>query len=228
MALDRNLDPRHNYELAVRTIDSMYDELERYCAPGKLDLLAHGIDRFLGEIDRLREIGDRVLQMKRNISVLRSYVRSIAMSKRRHFERMVVRDLETFDGKGMTAKDRRQAIELRYFNEEQDADAWTILDKSLQDLVVDLTDKHKQLVDSKQDIRANLMSLRLQLVLERAGTNWADLLKGDGARKTAQWIERQRMIGNQEPGDPGGADDPVLAMDPRELDNLLDGKDGLG
>jgi len=206
----------------------MYEELEQYSAPGKLDLLAHGIEKFLSEIDRLREAGDRVLQMKRNISVLRAYVRSIATSKRRHFDRIVTRDLEMYEGKSTTARDRRQAVELRYINEEQDSDAWTILEKSLGDLVTDLTDKHKQLIDAKQDIRANLMSLRLQLVLERAGTNWSDLLKGDGARKTAQWIERQRMMGNQESGDPGGQDDPVLTMDPRELDNLLDGKDGLG
>lgn len=203
-------------------VSSFYAEMEGYKGPQSLDLITQGISFFLKEIDRLREHGDRVLSMKRKVSEWRCTVRPIAVSRRRYFERAVTQYLgENEFRKGLDAKERRAIAESHHSELEDESNSWTEVEKALSDLYVDLTDKYKSLVDTKHDIRANLMSLRLQLVLERSGSDLKDLLTEANLKRAAQRVYEQQQVTS--PGELGGPDEPTLALDPKDLDNLLGG-----
>lgn len=205
-------------------IKEFYEELGLYSTPARMDLLSQGVGKFLEEIDKLREWGDRILAMKRQVSTWRSAVRPIAVSKVRYWERMVAEELVRMEApKKLTAKERRCLAESKYQHLEDELRWWQELDKRLLDLSQDLTDKYKHLVDSKKDLRTNLMSLRMQLVLDRAGTNFAELLTDHGLKKVSRHLEQCRSSGS-DPEGIGGPHDPLLAMDPKELDNLLEGE----
>lgn len=215
------LDHNALHALISQRVSEAYGELESYSPTIKLDLLTHGIQAFLTHIDQLREWNDRVLSIKRQVSAIKAGVRPISTAKKRLFERLVVSFLNSEEfRKGLDAKERRGLAEAQFAQEEDDSLRWQDLERSLQDLHVDLADKSKQLQDAKYDIRANLMSLRLQLVLERAGTDLKDLLTETGLKKAAKAVD-----------DDGGhtldpyatGPEPALVMVPSDLDKLLEG-----
>lgn len=223
------MEPEHkvtpgDLRLAIR---QFYEEIETYKMPGEMKILDRGVHvtEFIASIDRLREWGDRILAMKRRVSVWKTTVRPQAVSRKRYWEREVAGELVFGDTptKGVTAKDRRSLAEAKFSRLEDDLREWEEVEKALGDLYQDLTDKYRQIVDSKQDIRANLMSLRMQLVLERAGTDLAEMMTDHGLKKASRYLREARGP-DSDPDDVGGPNDPVAGFDPKELDDLLSGK----
>lgn len=217
MTINQLADSNTLFDSTVQSVKSFYEELGQYAPPTKLDLLTQGVNFFLVTIDQLREYGDRVLAMRRDVSSWRVTVRSLASARKRIFERKVAQHLSTADfKKGLDAKERRSLTESQFAEDQDDAARWSELDDSLRDLYNDLGDRYKQLSDAKQDIRANLMALRLQLVLEKSGEELKHLLSVPGLSRLAQRVGKNEVPGSD---DTVGPELPLV--DPSELDELL-------
>lgn len=155
------------YDKLVVYITSSYGELDNYSIELVEDVLSTGVHRVQAKIKTARGWANRVLSMLREASRWKNTASSMAEGKQLLFERKVttyIRDTQWTTKIG--ADERKSQAQLQFISEQDEAKKWQDLTSEMRALADACEKKHKDLINTKDDIKALLWSARLQFVLE--------------------------------------------------------------
>lgn len=154
------------YNRLVGYLNLCYGEIDKYEIDLSEDITSTGISRFQQKITTARGWSNRVLGMIREAKRWFNQVRSLSEGKKALWERSVVQYslTQTWDKK-FSADERRAQSELQFVGLYDDFKKWNDLTSELRSLVDALEAKHKDLINTKDDLKSLLWSVRLQLAL---------------------------------------------------------------
>lgn len=179
MTTDNSTIPLSQDELYTRLVSyvsNSYGELDNYNVELSEDVLSTGVHRVQKKITQARGWANRVLAMLREVKRWQNKSTSLSEGKKDLFERRVATFIrDTTWPKGVGADERKAQAQLQYEAEQEDARKWHDLTSELRSLSEACDKKHKDLVNSKDDLKALLWSARLQFVLDSGNINSTEI-----------------------------------------------------
>lgn len=154
------------YSRLAHYISVSYAEIDKYEVDFAEDITSTGISRFQQKITQARGWANRVLGMLREAKRWYNKSTSLSEGKKALWERSITsHSMTQVWDKKYSADERRAQSELQFVALSDDYQKWSDLTSELRSLVDACDRKHKDLINSKDDLKALLWSVRLQLAL---------------------------------------------------------------
>jgi len=202
--------PSNSDELFAYTqkfINDGFDELDDYYLVIDEDLLSTGISRFQLKARQAREWGNRILKLMQDARRLKSPVLSQTQGVSRlhdaHLAQWVQQNRQTDTCKGLDGNERKALARANWTEEACRVDQWTVISGELRDFIETCRLKHKDMVQARDDLKAQLWAVRIQAI------------SGEGKAKNTYLVKDPQLDG----------EDLNLGGKSNELDELLEGGD---
>lgn len=206
-------------------IESVYSEINNYDVLLGEDFLTTGIHRFLVQLNKGRQWGSRVLNLMIDARRYRDRALHLARGKRMLFEQkciLYIKDERKNMPSGLDGQERKALAQLENADYQEDWYLWETVANELRSMVEVLTQKHKDLLSAKQDLRAQLWAVKLQGMLGELGKEalFDDKVSTLGMERnitTPSMTETKPLFA-------GGGEGSSAETEGLDMDSLLGGK----
>lgn len=180
-------------------LDKTYLELDGYTLVLGEDFLTTGITRFLKTLNDARGWSSRVLGLLMEARRYRDQAIHLAKGKKTLFEYSCIeftKNERQSMPAGLDGHERKALAALANRVRQEDWQAWENITNELRTLIEVLEDKHKDLLSSKQDLRAQLWAVKLQGFL---GELVSEAAEGEASRWEPTQPAQKVPLGDAKP-----------------------------